>query len=147
MFLPTYGLAEATLAVSMGRTGKSWRSDIVDAERLRSTGVAMTAEENVERMEVVGCGVPIPGHTVNILDNEGRPLPERAIGEVEFRGPSVTLGYFGDERATAEMYRNNGLRTGDLGYVADGELFITGRKKDLIIVHGRNYAPRKSSGP
>lgn len=143
MFLPTYGLAEATLAVSMGRAGKSWRSDIVDAERLRSTGVAMIAEENVERMEVVGCGIPIPDHTVNILDNEGRPLPERAIGEVEFKGPSVTLGYFGDKRATAEMYRNNGLRTGDLGYVADGELFITGRKKDLIIVHGRNYAPQE----
>ena len=143
MFLPTYGLAEATLAVSMGRTGESWRRDIVDAEQLRSTGIAMTAEANVERMEVVGCGIPIPGHTVSILDKEGRILPERAIGEVEFRGPSVTLGYFGDKRATAETYRNNGLRTGDLGYIADGELFITGRKKDLIIVHGRNYAPQE----
>jgi acyl-CoA synthetase (AMP-forming)/AMP-acid ligase II len=143
MFLPTYGLAEATLAVSMGRRGESWRSDIVDAGRLRSTEVAITAAANVERMEVVGCGIPLPGHTVNILDKEGRPLPERAIGEVEFRGPSVTLGYFEDQQATAEVYRNNGLRTGDLGYIADGELFITGRKKDLIIVHGRNYAPQE----
>jgi fatty-acyl-CoA synthase len=143
MFFPTYGLAEATLAVSMGRTGESWRTDIVDAERLRSTGVASTATANVERMEVVGCGSPLPGHTVNILDKEGRPLPERAIGEVEFTGPSVTLGYFGDQHATAEIYGNNSLRTGDLGYIADGELFISGRKKDLIIVHGRNYSPQE----
>jgi fatty-acyl-CoA synthase len=143
MFCPTYGLAEATLAVSMGRTGESWRSDIVDAERLRSTGLAMTTEANIERMEVVGCGIPVPGHTIDILDKEGRALPERAIGEVELRGPSVTLGYFGDQQATAAIYCNNGLRTGDLGYIADGELFITGRKKDLIIVHGRNFAPQE----
>jgi fatty-acyl-CoA synthase len=142
MLRPSYGLAEGTLVVSMGRMGEMWRSDLVDAERLRRTGMAIAAEAGADAIEIVGCGIPLPGHAVHILDETGRALPERMNGEVEFRGPSVTLGYFGDQDATARTYLNGGLRTGDLGYIAEGELFVTGRKKDVIIVRGRNYAPQ-----
>jgi fatty-acyl-CoA synthase len=142
MLRPSYGLAEGTLVVSMGHVGELWRSDIVDAARLRGDGRAVAAEDGAEGIEMVGCGGVLPGHAVRILDENGRPLPERAVGEIELLGPSVTLGYFRDRDGTEQTYRDDGLRTGDLGYLAEGELFITGRKKDLIIVHGRNFAPQ-----
>ena len=76
------------------------------------------------------------------MDDEGRALPDRQVGEIVFGGPSVAAGYFENPEATAKSFRPDGLRTGDLGYLADGELFVTGRKKDLIILNGRNYDPQ-----
>jgi fatty-acyl-CoA synthase len=139
---PCYGLAESTLLVTYGRVGEPWRSEAVDAVRLRRDRLAVPVAANEGAVELVGCGTPLAGHTVSIVDACGRALPERTIGEVEIRGPSLSRGYFGNSEATAASFRDGGLRTGDLGYLADGELFVTGRKKDLIIIYGRNYEPQ-----
>jgi fatty-acyl-CoA synthase len=144
---PSYGMAESTLLVTHGRVGEPWRSEAIDADRLRRDRVAIPATEDADAVELVGCGAPLAGHTVAIVDACGRPLPERTVGEIEIRGPSLARGYFGNPEATAASFRGNGprtnsLRTGDLGYLADGELFVTGRKKDLVIVYGRNYEPQ-----
>lgn len=139
---PSYGMAESTLIVTYGRVGEPWRSEAVDADRLRRDRVAVPTAEDADAVELVGCGTPLAGHTVSIVDERGSPLRERVIGEVEIRGPSLTRGYFGNPEATAASFRDGGLRTGDLGYLADGELFVTGRKKDLIVVYGRNYEPQ-----
>ena len=89
----------------------------------------------------VSCGRPFPDHEIQIVDEQGRPLPERRVGTIVARGPSVMAGYFEDTRATAEALRGGWLHTGDLGYLADGELFVCGRSKDLIIRQGRKYHP------
>jgi fatty-acyl-CoA synthase len=144
-FMPSYGLAESTLAVSIhqhGQHGAPFRVDRVDAESLRC-GKARPATENNGRMsEIVSCGTPLPDLQVAIINEEGMALPEREIGEVTVRGPSVTRGYFRNPEATAETWRDGWLRTGDLGYLADGELYICGRGKELIIIRGANYYPQ-----
>ena len=93
-------------------------------------------------VEFVSCGWAFPYHTVRIVDDEGRTLPDRKVGEIVFTGPSVAAGYFENPEATQKSFRDDGLRTGDLGYIVDGEIFVTGRKKDLIILNGRNYDPQ-----
>ena len=92
---------------------------------------------------VVSCGRPLPGHEIRIVDDAGRPLPERGEGRIEFRGPSVTRGYFRNPEATRAAFRDGWCDSGDLGYWADGELFVTGRRKDIIIKAGRNLHPQE----
>jgi fatty-acyl-CoA synthase len=92
--------------------------------------------------EIVSCGPPFPGHEIAILDERGRALPERRVGEIVLRGPSLAAGYFNAPDATAVSWRDGWLFTGDLGYLAGGELYVCGRKKDLIIVRGANYHPQ-----
>jgi fatty-acyl-CoA synthase len=82
------------------------------------------------------------GHELKIVDDDGRPQPEGRVGEIVVRGPSVSVGYYRDEVATAETFRDGWLHTGDLGLVRGGELFVTGRKSDMIILRGRNYYPQ-----
>ncbi|MEV6594770.1 AMP-binding protein [Streptomyces acidicola] len=116
--LPCYGLAESTLAVTFGR-GPLPESD-----------------------EPVNCGRPFPGHEVAVTDATGTPCAERAVGEIWVRGPSVAAGYLGEPAATARTFRPDGwLRTGDRGYLADGELRVTGRLKDVLVVNGRTIDP------
>jgi fatty-acyl-CoA synthase len=140
--LPCYGMAEATLAVTHHVIGRPWRSETVDAERLHRDGLAVP-RDGEPGIEFVSCGRPLAGHEIRIVDDARCPLPERTMGEIELRGPSVTAGYFGDASATAKTFLDGWLRTGDLGFVIDGDLFVSGRKKDLIIVAGRNYAPEE----
>lgn len=140
---PSYGLAEATLMVTYTPVDEQWRSQVVDAERFLRYGEATpAAAPGAAALEFVGCGIPIADHTVHIVDEHGRPMPGAHVGEIEVHGPSVTGGYFANLDATSRTFPGGRLRTGDLGYVADGHLFVTGRKRDLIIVHGRNYAPQ-----
>ncbi len=141
-FMPSYGLAESTLAVSIYPHAAPPRFDKVDSEALKRGRARPATENNGCSSEIVSCGVPLPGHQVAIVDEEGAPLPEREIGEIIVRGPSVTRGYFKNPEATAATWRNGWLRTGDLGYLADGELFICGRSKELIIIRGANYFPQ-----
>jgi len=137
---PSYGLAEATLISTYTPVGEHWRSQIVDADRLQRHGEAAPPTPGGKTLEIVGCGTVVKGHSLRIIDPSGRALPERRVGEIELRGPSITGGYFADPAATARTFSDGAVRTGDLGYVADGHLFVTGRQRDLVIVHGRNYA-------
>jgi fatty-acyl-CoA synthase len=142
-FLPCYGLAEHTLAATFHRAGEPWRVDHVQADALRNhrRATACTPDDPAAS-RFVSCGRPFPGHELRIVGGDDRVLPERHVGEIQLRGPSVMAGYERDPAQTRQVLRNGWLRTGDLGYVAGGDLFPCGRTKDLIIVHGRNYYPQ-----
>lgn len=142
--LPSYGMAEATLAISFHPRGTPIVIDRVDAEAMkRGEATPAPAGASGSRvLELVSNGVPFPGHEVAIVDEKGQPLPERRVGEIVTRGPSVTAGYFENEEATRESWPDGWLHTGDLGYLADGNVYVCGRIKDLIILRGANYAPQ-----
>jgi fatty-acyl-CoA synthase len=141
--LPCYGMAEATLAMTFHDLGKPLKTDVIGIDAMRE-GRAEPTKEGAGALEVVSCGRPFPGHELAIVNGGGAPLGEREVGEIWLRGPSVTRGYFGDEDATRETFGTGDgwLRTGDLGYLAGGDLFICGRSKDLIILNGKNYYPQ-----
>lgn len=143
-FVPSYGMAESTLAISFAR---GIPTDVVHPESLWSEGRAKPcpdANGNADALEIVGCGTAFRDHEIRVVDPEtGDPLPERQVGEIEVRGPSVMPGYFENPEASAEALSAEGwLHTGDLGYLNDEQLFICGRKKDVLIVNGRNYYPQ-----
>ncbi|SDF97299.1 fatty-acyl-CoA synthase [Lentzea fradiae] len=140
--VPCYGMAEATLAISFGEIGVPVVPDVVQKEPYLAGGLARPAEAGEAQVAFVPCGRPIAGHRVLVVDDEGIPLPERHVGEVVFQGPSVAAGYHGDAEATRRGFTAQGLRTGDCGYLADGVLHVTSRKKDLLIVNGRNHDPQ-----
>jgi fatty-acyl-CoA synthase len=144
--LPSYGMAEATLAMAFAGYGKPMRTDRVDASMYHGERKAQPVSNGTSALEIVCCGRPFPGHELSIQDETGRKLPDRVVGEICFRGPSVAAGYFRNEEATraAGMGETGGgwLRTGDLGYLAGGEIYISGRIKDILIVNGRNYYPQ-----
>lgn len=142
-FLPCYGLAEHTLAASFHPLGESWRADRVRAVALREQQVAIpcTAAEP-DAVSIVSCGRAFPGHAIRIADHHGHPQTERRVGEILLSGPSVMQGYFREPELSSAAIHDGWLRTGDLGYLADGELYVCGRRKDLIIVRGRNYYPQ-----
>jgi fatty-acyl-CoA synthase len=141
-FLPSYGLAEATLAVSIMPPGEGIVVELVAETQLAGNGAAERDHPQRYRA-IVNCGKPARDMEIQIRDEEGRPLPERAIGKVHTRGPSVMTGYFHDEEATAACLDADGwLDTGDMGYLSDGYLYIVGRAKDMIIVNGRNHWPQ-----
>ncbi|HSN96820.1 MAG TPA: fatty acyl-AMP ligase [Candidatus Nanopelagicales bacterium] len=140
--LPSYGMAEATLAMTFSDIEAELVTDRVDLDAMRR-GVAQAAPAGAgTALELVSCGRAFPGHELAIVGPDGAPLGERQVGEVWLRGPSVTAGYFGDAEATREAFGGGWLRTGDLGYLAGGELYICGRAKDLIILGGKNYYPQ-----
>src|SRR6266446_6024975 len=127
--LPSYGMAEATLAMSFLRLGDSFKTDRIDQERYHAAKKAAPSA-NGTAMEVVCCGRAFPEHELSIQDQDGRILPDRSVGEICFRGPSVTAGYWNDPEGTraAGLGRRGGwLRTGDLGYMVGGEVYISGR--------------------
>lgn len=147
-FFPVYGMAEMSLAATFPLPGGPPRFDRVVRHRFEQGGAAEPAQEPREAGEAtdvvtwVSVGRPLPEHEVRIVDPEGRPLPERREGEVEVRGPSMMAGYYRSQVATAEAIRGGWLRTGDLGYLAEGDLFVTGRRKEIIIKSGKNLYPQ-----
>jgi acyl-CoA synthetase (AMP-forming)/AMP-acid ligase II len=141
-FAPSYGLAEHSVAVSLAVDGVT--IDAVDARRLVADSKAIPIEADdheTPAVKLVCCGRPFPDHDVRIVDDERRELGERHVGQIVARGPSVMAGYFENPEATAETLRGGWLQTGDLGYMAGGQLFVCGRTKDLIIRQGRKYHP------
>jgi fatty-acyl-CoA synthase len=141
---PCYGLAEATLAVTMASgSGEGMRFDSIDRERLVRDGCAVDAEpDSAEVMHLVDCGVPVPGTEVRIVDDEGVVLASDRLGHIQFRGPSMTAGYFRRPDATAACLDSDGWwDTGDLGYLRAGRLRVAGRAKDIIIIRGANHFP------
>ncbi|MBA3546715.1 MAG: fatty acyl-AMP ligase [Nannocystis sp.] len=144
--LPCYGMAEHTLAVTFAGVDDELKADRVAATSLAAGHAHATALEapmiDAPMIDVVCCGRVFPGHALRIVDAEGQPLPEREVGQIELQGPSVMQGYWNDPERSAEALRGGWLKTGDLGYLSAGELYVCGRVKDLIIVNGRNYYPQ-----
>ena len=144
-FLACYGMAECSLAVSFPPTGEGLQIDRVDPESLAryQRAVPLPEAANTAAKVFVKCGAPLPDHEIAVRDADGRPLPERHVGQLFVRGPSVMSGYFGEKGLTREILSPEGwLNTGDLAYIADGSIVITGRQKDLIIINGRNIWPQ-----
>ena len=139
---PTYGLAETCLAVTMAPLDRGPEVEPVDLQSLQEEGRAVrpSSDEGLRR-EFVSVGVPLPDTEVFIVDDDGRPLEDRQMGEIVVRSPSLMSGYRCDPQSTRQALNNGRLSTGDLGYQANGRLFITGRKKEILVVGGRNYYP------
>jgi fatty-acyl-CoA synthase len=140
--LPAYGMAEATLAISLKRHQQTFETLVIDADTFSETGRAVPPVEGKLFVEHVSCGSPFRDHEVAIFDEQGNRMPDGTEGEICHRGPSVTPGYFNNPEATAQSWKNGWLHTGDLGFVLNGQVFVTGRIKDLIIVNGRNVHPQ-----
>jgi acyl-CoA synthetase (AMP-forming)/AMP-acid ligase II len=134
---PVYGLAESALAVAFPRPGEALRFQSVDRAALASGYVAPSDGEGTVTVTCVGR--PVPAHEVLVVDDKGRPVEEDEVGHVVVRGPSIMRGYFKDPERTREIVRDGWLWTGDLGYMSEGGLYVTGRAKDLIILRGKNY--------
>jgi fatty-acyl-CoA synthase len=141
-FLPSYGMAEATLAISFKPLFKDWRSTVVDLEIFQDTGRVVSPEPGRLTLEHVSCGPTFVDHDIAAFSEKGERLPEGQEGELWLKGPSVTPGYFNNPEATAACYTDGWLHTGDLGYVLHGEVYVTGRLKDLIILNGKNVHPQ-----
>ena len=140
--LPVYGLAEATLGVSAARFG-GYRLDHIDRGRFESEGRAVPAAAGAT-LDFVSAGKPLPNVEVRIVASDGKDAGERREGRLWLRGPAATSGYYRTPDATRELIREPGwLDSGDLAYLADGEIYITGRAKDLIIKAGRNMYPHE----
>ncbi len=140
---PVYGLAEATLGVAFTPIGRGPRVETVDADAIarRAEAVPRSGGPPGHVRRFVSCGPPIPGFEVRIVDDRGAEQRERVEGAIEFRGPSTTTGYYRNPAASRALFDGEWLRSGDRGYVAGGELYVTGRDKDLIVRAGRNLYP------
>lgn len=139
---PVYGLAESSVGLAFPPAGRGLLLDRVRREEFVATGRALPAEEDDrEALTFVACGQPLPGHQIRIVDRGGRELPERMEGRLEFKGPSATSGYLRNPEQTRRLFRGEWLDSGDLAYLAGGDVFITGRAKDIIIKAGRNVYP------
>ena len=141
---PVYGLAEASVALTMSPIDRIARVDALVREPFeRRREVRATDDTDPHALRFVSCGLPLPDHHVRVVDASGQPLGERIEGHVQFRGPSVTSGYFRNPDATRDVMHDGWMDSGDLGYLADRELFITGRVKDIIIQAGRNICAQE----
>lgn len=147
-FVPCYGMAECSLAVSFATLDHGPDLDWVDSDLLARERKAVPVKDadgcgGPHVKPFVACGIPLPRYEIEVRDAEGRPLPDRQCGTLFVRGPSVMSGYFGDPEKSREVLSPDGwLNTGDLAYRISGEIVITGREKDLIIINGRNIWPQ-----
>lgn len=142
--MPVYGLAESSLAVTVPPLNRRPLLDPIDRGALEGAGRAEPASgRSGNPLTLVSVGRPLAGHQVRIVGPDGNPLPDRVQGHIQCRGPSVMQGYFGRAEATAEVLQDGWLKTGDLGYLAEGEIYVTGRVKDIIIQGGRNLYPQE----
>ncbi len=139
-FTPSYGLAEATLAVTVMPPGEGIRVELVEEERL--SGTSRDLSRPARYRAIVNCGKPLPDMDVEIRGENGEVKADHQIGKVWCRGPSVMHSYFRNQEATDECLVDGWLDTGDMGYLADGYLFIVGRAKDMIIINGKNHWPQ-----
>jgi fatty-acyl-CoA synthase len=147
MLLPCYGMAEATLAISFIGIEETLSTDVIDADAYQEKHHAEPAHvdqlKGGKAQEFVCCGRAFPGHEIGVFDESGKRLADRRVGEFWVRGPSIAKGYFEDPEATQRTFGNGWLKTGDYGYLVNGNVYITGRKKDIIIINGRNYDPQR----
>jgi len=145
--LPSYGMAESSLAVCFTELGEGMKTLSVDPTSLWADGRAKVVADDAEgAVRVVSCGRAFADHAIEVFSADdatsATPLPEGTVGELRLRGPSVMKGYWQDEERTREAFAGEYLRTGDLGFIQDGRVYICGRSKEVIIVNGRNYYPQ-----
>lgn len=142
-FMPCYGLAENALAVSFSAEAAGLQVNEIDRDILERQGKAVAPTAQTRAISTfANCGKALPGHAIEIRNELGMPLAEREIGHICISGPSLMSGYFQDIASQQEIQSTGWLDTGDLGYLLDGDLYVTGRIKDLIIIHGRNIWPQ-----
>jgi fatty-acyl-CoA synthase len=142
---PVYGLAEASVGLTMPPLSRVPRIDAIAREPYQDTREIRPADPaDQQPLRFVSCGKPLPDHEIRIVDQAGRPIGPREFGRIQFRGPSVTAGYFRNPDATRAAFAGDWLDSGDFGYWAGDELFVTGRAKDLIIRGGRNITPQEA---
>jgi fatty-acyl-CoA synthase len=145
--LPSYGMAESSLAISFTELFEGMKTISVHGPTLWEKGDArLVPEDDENAVRLVSCGPEFPEHKVRVFDSNDaaseRPLPERQVGELRIAGPSVMRGYWEDVERTREAFAGAFLRTGDLGFMHEGHVFICGRSKEVVIVNGRNYYPQ-----
>ena len=142
--MPVYGLAESSVGLAFPPPGRGLLVDQIQRDAFMRSGQAIPTEEKEENpLQIVACGQPLPGHEIRIVDSTGRELPERQEGRLQFRGPSSTSGYFRNPEQTQQLFREDWLDSGDHAYIVAGEVYITGRFKDMIIRAGRNIYPQE----
>jgi len=146
-FVSCYGMAESTLAVSFSKLGAGVQIDTVLGADLWGTGTATPAPAGGEQSApIVQCGSAFPGHEIGVFADDdtesATPLPDRQVGELRLKGPSVMRGYWNDDETTRAAFAGGWLKTGDIGYLVDGNVHICGRTKEVIIVNGRNFYPQ-----
>ncbi len=139
-FLPSYGLAEATLAVTIMPPGEGIIVELVEESEL--SGEAWPGDRPQRYRAIVNCGKPCRDMTLEIRGDDGAPLAERQIGQVWTAGPSIMHSYFRDPESTEACLQNGWLNTGDMGYMSGGYLYVVGRAKDMIIINGKNHWPQ-----
>ncbi len=139
-FLPSYGLAEATLAVSIMPPGEGIKVELVEESAL--SGEPANPDRPLRYRAIVNCGKAVKDMTIEVRDHDGTSLPDRAIGKVWCTGPSLMKEYFRDAEATEACLTDGWLDTGDMGYLSNGYIFIVGRAKDMIIINGKNHWPQ-----
>ena len=135
---PVYGLAECSVGLAFPLLEGIPQVDRIERDKFALYGEAAPANDTPNALSFVACGRPLPGHEIRIVDDAGRELPQGREGRLQFRGPSATQGYYRNPTATDALFDGEWLESGDLAYTRDGDIFITGRRKDLIIKAGRN---------
>jgi 1-acyl-sn-glycerol-3-phosphate acyltransferase len=138
---PVYGLAESSVGLAFPPLGRGPVIDRLRRDAFVRSGRAEPVKPGEPDLRFVACGQPLPGHEIRIVDAAGNELGDRREGRIEFRGPSATAGYFNNTPATRSLFHDDWLDTGDLGYMAAADLYVTGRVKDVIIRAGRNLHP------
>ena len=141
--MPMFGLAENSVGLAFPPLDRGPLIDRVGRHIFSATGRAEPArgDDDANAFEFVACGRPLTGHQTRVVDQAGRELPERREGRLQFQGPSATSGYFRNAEATRRLFDGAWLETGDRAYIADGDVFVTGRIKDVVIRAGRNIYP------
>ena len=142
--MPVYGLAESSVGLAFPPLNRGPVIDQIERATFMRSGQANPEPGSGQHaLRFVSCGTPLPGHQIRIVDTAGQELPERQQGRLEFRGPSTTSGYYRDADNTRKLFHQDWLDSGDLAYIAHGEIYITGRIKDIIIRAGRNIYPHE----
>ena len=141
---PVYGLAESSVGLAFPPPGRMPIIDRIKRRTLAEKGIASAAApDDAHALEIVACGQPLPGHEIRVVDETGREAPDRHEGQLEFKGPSVTQGYFENPEKNRALFHDDWACSGDLAYIAEGDIYLTGRVKDIIIRAGRNLHPHE----
>jgi 1-acyl-sn-glycerol-3-phosphate acyltransferase len=139
-----YGLAECSVGLALPPPGRGPVIDRIKRSEFVRTGRAVPAQlDELDALRFVACGQPLPGHEIRVVDAGGREVGERQEGRLEFKGPSATSGYLRNPEATRRLFKGDWLDSGDLAYIAGGDIYVTGRVKDVVIRAGRNIYPHE----